>query len=50
MLRRLNAWDRSAADTYQALNKGAHDGYHGDLRTLVSQTRRLTDTIRSKLP
>jgi DNA repair exonuclease SbcCD ATPase subunit len=50
VLRRLNAWHRSAADTYQALNKGAHDGHRGSLRSLVSQARQLTETIGGKLP
>jgi recombinational DNA repair ATPase RecF len=47
---RLNTWDREAADTYRALNKGAHEGYRGPLRSLVGQTKRLTETISSKLP
>ena len=38
-----HAWRRSAADTYQALNKGAHAGHRGSLRSLVSQTRPLTE-------
>jgi recombinational DNA repair ATPase RecF len=46
----LNAWDRSAADTYQALNKGTHQGHRGSLRSLVSQARQLTETISRKLP
>jgi recombinational DNA repair ATPase RecF len=50
VLPRLNAWRRSAADTYQTLNKGAHDGHPGSLRTLVTQTRELTETISGKLP
>lgn len=50
VLPQLNAWDRSAADTYRAVNKGAHDGHRGTLRSLVTQTRRLTGTIRSRLP
>ena len=49
VLRQLNSWDHSAADTYQAVNKGAHDAYRGSLRTLVSQTRMLTDAIHSRL-
>ena len=49
VLPHLNAWGHSAADTYRALNKGAHDGYRGDLRSLISQTRRLTETIRARL-
>jgi recombinational DNA repair ATPase RecF len=50
VLSRLNAWHRSAADTYQALNKGTHHGHRGSLRSLVSQARQLTETISRKLP
>jgi hypothetical protein len=50
VLPRLNAWHRSAADTYQALNKGTHQGHRGSLRSLVSQARQLTETISRKLP
>ena len=49
MLPRLNAWDHNLANTYQKLNKGAHDGHRGPLRDLVSQTRKLTDAIGSRL-
>ena len=50
VLPRLHAWRRSAADTYQGLNKGAHAGHRGSLRSLVSQTRQLTEMISGKLP
>lgn len=50
VLSRLNAWQRSAADTYQALNKGTHQGHRGSLRSLVSQARQLTEIISRKLP
>jgi len=49
VLRRLNSWRPAAANTYQALNRGAHDGHHGSLRTLVGQARVLTETIRERL-
>ncbi len=50
VLPHLNSiWGRSAADTYQAVNKGAHESRRGDLRSLITQTRRLTETIRSRL-
>ena len=49
VLRRLNAWHRSDADTYQAVNKGVHDGYRGPLQSLVTQTRQLTSAIRDRL-
>jgi hypothetical protein len=50
VLPRLDAWYRNAADTYKALNKGAHTGHRGSLRSLVSDARQLTETIRGKLP
>lgn len=49
VLPRLDNWQRSAADTYQALNKGAHDEHRGSLRSLVQRTRGLTDLIARKL-
>lgn len=49
VLRRLNAWHPSVADTYQAVNKGAHNGYHGQLSSLVTQTRQLIGALRSRL-
>jgi hypothetical protein len=49
VLSRLNAWDRSAADTYRALNEGAHSGHRGPLRSLVGQARQLTETIGARL-
>jgi recombinational DNA repair ATPase RecF len=49
VLPRLDNWQRSAADTYRALNKGAHDEHRGSLRSLVHQTRALTDLIARKL-
>lgn len=50
VLPRLDGWRKSACDTYQVLNKGAHEAYGGSLRPLVSDTRALTDLIREKLP
>jgi hypothetical protein len=49
VLSRLNAWHRTAADTYQALNKGAHHEHRGSLRSLVADSRAFTDLIRAKL-
>jgi recombinational DNA repair ATPase RecF len=49
VLPRLNAWDRSAADTYRALNEGAHVGHRGPPRSLIGQTRRLAQTINENL-
>jgi recombinational DNA repair ATPase RecF len=49
VLRRLNSWRPADADVYQALNKGAHDGHRGSLRSLVTQARALAETIRVRL-
>jgi hypothetical protein len=49
VLPRLDNWQRSAADTYRAVNEGAHDGHRGSLRSLVERTRTLTDLIARKL-
>ena len=49
VLPRLNSWRPAAANTYRALNKGAHQGHSGPLRALVADTRALTDLIREKL-
>jgi recombinational DNA repair ATPase RecF len=49
VLPRLDGWRHSAASTYKALNKGAHDTHAGSLRALVSDTRALTELIREKL-
>jgi recombinational DNA repair ATPase RecF len=49
-LPRLNSWGRSFADTYQALNRGAHGVHAGDLDLLVHDSRALADKIRASLP
>jgi hypothetical protein len=49
VLPRLNSWHRTAAETYQTLNKGAHEAHRGPLRPLVDDARALTDLIRKKL-
>jgi hypothetical protein len=49
VLRRLNAWGRPYADTYQILNKGAHVAYDGDLRLLTSDAGHLVTKIRATL-
>jgi hypothetical protein len=49
VLPRLNSWGRSFADTYQALNRGAHGAHTGDLDLLVHDTRALADKIRASL-
>jgi ABC-type Mn2+/Zn2+ transport system ATPase subunit len=50
VLRRINAWGRSFADTYQALNRGSHVAHAGDLGLLAGDARKLTDKIRECLP
>jgi energy-coupling factor transporter ATP-binding protein EcfA2 len=50
VLPRLNAWGYRFADTYQALNKGAHSAHDGDLRSLIGDTRKLVDKIRAMRP
>jgi hypothetical protein len=50
VLGRLNSWGRSFGDTHQALNKGAHGSYAGDLGVLVGGTRALVDKIRTSVP
>ena len=42
-------WGARYADTYQALNKGAHDGYAGDLAGLIEDTRAFVRKISDKL-
>ena len=50
VLPRLNAWGHRFADTYQALNKGAHAAHDGDLRLLIGDVRNLVAKIRAMLP
>lgn len=50
VLPRLNAWGRRAADTYQALNRGAHHGHGGDLPGVVADTDWLVTKVRANLP
>jgi hypothetical protein len=50
VLRRLNSWGRRYADTYQALNKGAHVAHAGDLGALVRDARDLVDRIQASQP
>ena len=47
VLPRLRAWSRRCADTYQALNKGAHAAHGGDLRLLIGDARDLVAKIRA---
>jgi recombinational DNA repair ATPase RecF len=49
VLRRLNSWQHSAADTYRELNEATHVGHRGSLQALVSRARQLIETIGSKL-
>jgi hypothetical protein len=50
VLPRLDAWGRRFADTYQALNKGSHAAYAGDLGVLVGDAKKLAEKIRGSLP
>jgi recombinational DNA repair ATPase RecF len=43
-------WGSSHGSTYQALNKGAHDRYAGDLAGLIEDTRALVRKVAEKLP
>ena len=43
-------WGSRHANTYQALNKGAHDGYAGDLAGLIEDTKAFVRKISEKLP
>ena len=49
VLPRLDAWGHRFADTYKALNKGAHVAHDGDLGLLTGDARRLADKIRGML-
>ena len=49
VLPRLNAWGHRFADTYKALNKGAHAAHDGDLGLLTGDARRLAGKIRGML-
>jgi hypothetical protein len=50
VLPRLNTWGHRFADTYRALNKGAHAAYDGDLGLLTGDARKLVGKIRDMLP
>jgi hypothetical protein len=50
VLSRLNAWGRRFADTYQALNKGAHVAHAGELGLLVGDAKALVAKIRAASP
>lgn len=45
----LDRWGKIYANTYRALNKGAHESHAGDLRDLVSDSRSLVQKIEEKL-
>lgn len=49
VLPRLDSWRRTAADTYKAVNRGAHGSHRGALRSLVNDSRMLTSLISEKL-
>ena len=45
VLGRVNQWGRWAGDVVKNLNRGAHLGYAGDLRSLINSTDRLCQQI-----
>jgi hypothetical protein len=45
----LDRWGKIYANTYQALNRGAHQSHSGDLRDLISDSRSLVQKIEEKL-
>lgn len=47
---RINQWGSRYADTYQALNRGAHEGYAGDLDGLIEDTKAFVRKVSEKLP
>jgi hypothetical protein len=47
---RINQWGSRYADTYQALNRGAHEGHAGDLDGLIEDTRAFVRKVSEKLP
>ena len=49
VLPQLDRWRHKAADTFRALNKGAHEEYAGALRSLVADASELTELIHSRL-
>ena len=49
VLPKLNSWGYRFANTYQALNKGAHVAHDGDLRLLAGDTGNLVTKIRATL-
>ena len=49
VLPKLNAWGHRYANTYRALNRGAHVAHDGDLRLLTADARALVVKIRAVL-
>jgi recombinational DNA repair ATPase RecF len=47
---RLDGLGRGLGDTFQALNRGAHQPHTGDLGQLISNSRRLIAKVREILP
>ena len=43
-------WGRTDAETYKALNRGAHEGHSGSLANLIDDTKALVSKIAEKLP
>ncbi len=42
-------WGRGFADTFRALNKGAHQGHVGELANLIDNTKVFVSKISEKL-
>jgi hypothetical protein len=47
---KLRQWGHIFADTYRALNNGAHQGHTGELADLITNTRAFVRKITEKLP
>jgi recombinational DNA repair ATPase RecF len=43
-------WGHAFAETYRALNKGAHQGHAGELANLIDRTKTFVSKIAEKLP
>jgi hypothetical protein len=50
VLPRLDALGRTFADTFKALNRGAHQQHRGGLGQLIADTRQLIAKVRDLTP
>ena len=46
VLRQLNSYGAWAADAFQAVRRGVHERYTGDLAVLVKDTEKLVERLR----